>query len=74
MEKYKNEVNELKSKYENNIKSTYKIKEYYNGEKYDGEWKNGKNEGKGIYYYKNVIKMVIDMKVNIKKVIKKEKE
>ena len=29
------------------------IKEYDNGDKYDGEWKNGKKEGKGIFYYNN---------------------
>ena len=28
------------------------IKEYDNG-KYIGEWKNGKREGKGIYYWNN---------------------
>ena len=26
---------------------------YKDGEKYDGEWKNGLFEGKGIYYFKN---------------------
>ena len=27
---------------------------YYNsGDRYEGEWKNDKREGKGIYYYKS---------------------
>ena len=27
---------------------------YWNdGDKYEGEWKKGKREGRGIYYYKN---------------------
>ena len=26
---------------------------YKNGNKYEGEWKKSKKEGKGIYYYKN---------------------
>ena len=25
---------------------------YSNGDKYEGEWKRGKREGKGIFYYK----------------------
>ena len=26
---------------------------YNNGDKYEGFWKHGKKEGKGIYYYNN---------------------
>ena len=26
---------------------------YKNGDRYEGDWKNDKKEGKGIYYYKN---------------------
>ena len=31
---------------------------YNNGDKYEGEWKNDKREGKGIYYYNNGDKYV----------------
>ena len=30
-----------------------KEKEYINGNRYEGEFKNDKKEGKGIYYYNN---------------------
>ena len=48
----KNEYNILKDKYEKEInnKNIYKIKEYDNG-RYEGEFKDDKFEGKGIYYF-----------------------
>ena len=48
-----NEFNLLKTKYEkvNNNGQIFKIKKYDNGDIYEGEFKNGKQDGKGIYYY-----------------------
>ena len=54
IKKYKNEIKELKAKYENDInnQNEYKIEENDNG-RYEGEFKNNKFEGKGIFYYTN---------------------
>ena len=43
---------------------------YESGNKYEGEWVNGKKDGRGIFIWK----MEINMKENIKMVLKKEKE
>ena len=58
-----NEINELNNKY-NKLKNEYdeiinknntifKKVEYFNGDRYEGEFKNGKREGKGIRYFNN---------------------
>ena len=69
-----------------------KEKEKDNGERYEGKFKDGVFEGKGIYYWNNgdrydgngkmdyikeeeffILIMVIDMKVNLNTIKKKEK-
>ena len=45
------------------------IKEYDNGDKYIGEWKNGKREGKGIHYWNDENLKVINMMVNGKMIL-----
>ena len=56
-ENYTDEIKkEEKKNYENNEDEEHfkKIKvHYYNNGKYQGEMKNGRKEGKGIFYYKN---------------------
>ena len=50
-----------------NLKVNIKMIYYYiNGNKYDGEWKNDKAEGKGIFYYNNGDKYNIEWKKVIK--------
>ena len=53
-------IKNLKEEYEqkilninNNDKIIYHEEIYENGDKYEGDWKNGLKEGKGVYYYKN---------------------
>ena len=38
----------------------YGTKEPFIGDRYEGEWRNDKKEGKGIYYYNNGDRMMGD--------------
>ena len=51
-ERIKNLEAKIKEIQSQNNQITYQIKDYENG-RYEGEFKNGKREGKGIYYYKD---------------------
>ena len=45
----------------------YKTKFYISGDKYEGEFKNGKRDGIGTYYYRNGSKYVGEFKIGKKK-------
>ena len=51
-QEFKNLENKINNNNSNINNNNISIK-YYDDERYEGELKNGKREGKGIYYYKN---------------------